>query len=113
MKKLGLLIYLLTNLYLGVVYIIDIREYFLDKFNFDGTRYLILIAIADIAILIVLILLYATSRFSKYLFILIGLALLHNVVMGMGVDKIPFIGLTTVIISSLYIYKLWSDVAIK
>ena len=55
MKKIGLLIYLSANLYLGVIYTKDIIDFFLEKFNYDGMRYLIPIAIADIGFLIALI----------------------------------------------------------
>lgn len=105
MKLVGTLIYLLGNVYLGILYVRDLVKYYDGDFNYDGIRYLIPISIADILFIVGLILIYISYRFSNYFKILLTLALLHNVNMGMGVDRIPFIGLLIVLTSIVIILR--------
>lgn len=108
MRTFGRTIYLLTNLGLCIFYGYEILKYFQGVYNYDGMRYFIPIAIADILLLISLVLLYFTDGFSKELVWLLGFGLLHNVAHGCGVERIPFIGFIIATISLFYLVKLFS-----
>lgn len=104
MKKAGIIIFLVANIYISWYYIKDIVKYFNNAYNYDGMRYLIPIVIVDIIFILSLIMLYFSFGFSKYFFGFIAIMLLHNVAMGMGIERIPFIGLFSAVIVILYIY---------
>lgn len=48
MKRVGIGVFLIGNFYLLRLYVIDIMDYFSDKYNYDGIRYLEPLILADI-----------------------------------------------------------------
>lgn len=105
MKILGILFYLLANIYLGIYYTIDIIKYYSSKFNYDGFRYIIPIAIADLILIVSLVILYFANGLNRQFYILGVLVLLHNVNMGIGVERIPFVGILLILVSIFYCAK--------
>lgn len=106
LKKIGLIIYLITNVGLCLLYGYEILKYFQGIYNYDGMRYLIPIAVADLLFIISCVILFFYFRFSKVLGCLLGLGILHNIAHGCGVERIPFIGFILAVVSIFYLCKL-------
>ncbi len=105
MKKIGLLVYLLTNLYLIILYISEIRRYYLNTYNYDGFRYFMPIVTSNIFFLLSLFFLYCSLKSKRSFYCFLVLSILHNITIGLGVDNIPFVGLLIGFISVYHVLK--------
>jgi hypothetical protein len=101
MKKLGITIFLFTNLFLSHLYIIDIINYFNRTYNYDGIRYFLPLVLGDSLFLISIVILFIVYRFSRYLFGFIFIIVLHN--LAVSSRYLPFIGLGSVVLAFIYI----------
>ncbi len=100
MKRIGLVVYLLSNLYLAGNYSYEIIRLINGTYNYDGWRYLLLISLTDIAFSISLIIILLKLRLSFLL--LTALVILQNIAcFCFGVTLIPFAGIFVSLISIL------------
>ena len=106
MKRLGLTIYLITNIGLSILYVYEIIKYFQGTYNYDGMRYLIPIALADFLFILSFVVILFYYRFSKVSGFLFALVLLHNIAHACGVERIPFLGLIVAVVSIFYVWTL-------
>ena len=102
MKKTGVILYFLINFCLIIYYSNEVFDYFADKYNFDGFRFIIPVTVSDIFFLVSLLLYYFSAGFSNRFFILLGLVLAHNIAIGFGAKYFPFIALF-IALTSIYL----------
>ncbi len=106
MKIIGSFIYLVVNLFLLMFYSLEIRKYYASAYNYDGFRYFLPIAIADIFFVISLFFLFFSIGQKNNFYYLLTLFIMHNINMGLGVDNIPFLGFIIGITSIYFILKI-------
>lgn len=104
MRKIGISLFLIANFHILIYYIDDIIKYYSNKYNYDGIRYLVPLAITDVIFVVALILIGASLGWSKRLLSFIILIVLHNSVVFTGIENIPFAGLVIVIASIIYVF---------
>jgi hypothetical protein len=105
MKNVGVFIFCMINLYLLYFYIFDIHDFLSGKYNYDGWKYLIPLAISDSLFFICLVCILISIGINKYFYIYVLLVIAHNLAVGTGIQNFPFVGFFIVILTFIYVFK--------
>ena len=101
----GLIIFIIAQIVLAIYYGVECWKLFFGKFNYDGWRYLPVLALFD-AVTILVLLFLLIGRSWKFSLLVICLALLQNLVIGFGIEFISQVGLIISLFNTcILIYK--------
>lgn len=103
LRTIGLSVFCLANFYLAVYFGREVLMYLAGAFNYDGFRYILPLAIADLGFLPAIALIVASRTKASLIWMLISAASLQNLAIGGSVELIPFLELGIGIASILLI----------
>ncbi|BAV06233.1 hypothetical protein SAMN05421788_106300 [Filimonas lacunae] len=108
-KKFGVFVYFLANIYLLIYYFLQLLKLYSDKYSYDSMIYVYPIATADGLFIISLMYLVFGKEFTKYIGLLLALAVAHNVAVAGSVKMIPVAGfavaITSIIVATSFVRK--------